>query len=65
VLNPDNTYSSSTDQGDSGSGTWSLVDLGKTASIRYALKLDGVSIIAGGPSVSGVTTWYHLVHYRH
>jgi hypothetical protein len=58
VLNPDKTYSSSSDQGDSGSGTWSLVDLGKTASLRYGLKLDGVSIIAGGPSVSGVTTWY-------
>ena len=52
------TYTSTDDQGDSGSGSWSIVDLGKSALNRYELKLDGVTIISGGPSASGITKFY-------
>lgn len=52
------TYTTTDDQGDSGSGTWSIVDLGKSALNRYALKLDGVTIVSGGPSVSGIIQFY-------
>ena len=58
TLNANKTYTSKDEQGDSGSGTWRIVDLGKSALNRYELELDGVTVIAGGPSASGITTWY-------
>lgn len=58
TLTSTKTYTGKTDQGDSSSGTWSIVDLGKSALNRYELKLDGITIISGGPSASGITTFY-------
>ena len=52
------TYTTTDDQGDSGYGTWSIADLGKSALNRYELKLDGVVNVSGGPSASGITTFY-------
>ena len=71
TLNADKTYTGISELGDSGSGAWDVVDLGKAALNRYELKLDGVAIIAGGPSVSAITKYYitgvtrsalHLTH---
>ncbi|MVM31711.1 DUF5018 domain-containing protein [Spirosoma sp. HMF4905] len=58
TLTSTKTYTSTDDQGDSGSGAWSIVDLGKSALNRYELKLDGVTIVSGGPSASGIVTFY-------
>lgn len=58
TFNPDHTYTGKTELGDTSSGVWSVVDLGRGALLRYALKLDGITIIQDGPSFSGVTTWY-------
>ena len=58
TLKSDKTYTFKDELGDTGSGKWDVVDLGKTATYRYALKLDGTVNISGGPSASGVTTWY-------
>jgi Domain of unknown function (DUF5018) len=58
TLNPDNTFTGTTDQGDSSAGRWDLVDLGRNALNRYELKLDGTTTIADGPTVSGITIWY-------
>lgn len=58
TFDADHTYTGKTDHGDTSSGIWSLVDLGSNALQRHALKLDGITITAGGPSFSGVTTWY-------
>ena len=38
TLTNTNTFTSSDDQGDSGSGTWSIADLGKSALNRYELR---------------------------
>ena len=58
TLNPNKTYTSISDLGDTASGQWNIVDLGTNALLRYELRLDGITVIAGGPSASGVTTWY-------
>jgi hypothetical protein len=58
TFNTDLTYSGSDDLGDTSTGTWSVVDLGAGAANRYELRVDETTSIPGGPSASGVVTWY-------
>jgi len=58
TFNADHTWASTTDLGDTSSGTWSFADLGAGALNRYELEVDATTVSDGGPPVAGIQKWY-------